>query len=260
MTAHRRPYRRPRQRRTLRCDVRNPTRGSGASVRGSRRGRESRRQARRSPVRFTMRSFLRGISSCALLLAIAACRRPPAPHLDAAASDAAAAADAGDGVVLSMSPVAMEDAFRANLAGLIVAQVSRGDWAAFLPEAGVTWRTSACASLAEASGTLTRPRWTRSCTAREVNEAHSDLLRTISRDLTSEERREYDGGFTCVKETCSLHLGEIGFNGEVVFARAGERVRLVSVTESCGGAIDESTRRAIVRANRAAPAPPRCRP
>lgn len=165
--------------------------------------------------------------------------------------------DAGVERGLTPSSLAMDAAFRADLAELVVAQVAAERWEAFLPKTGVTSRRDACISLMD--GSVTDPSWTRACTAQELEKDHRRLLEQIADDLTAPKREANDGKFICTKATCSLHVGEHGFNGDVVFARVGVRAELVTVTEPCGGAVDAAAQRELARANQKARAPARCR-
>lgn len=157
---------------------------------------------------------------------------------------------------LSDAPFVMDAKFRGDLAPGLVAQVERADWAAFLPAEGTTLRQGARVNLA-GSG-LTAASWTRACTAAELEARHADLLRHVARDLTRKDRQFPEDGFTCMKNSCTAQFGEMGFNGELVFARAGDAVHLLAVSDH-DVLVTEDVQRAIDRANRALRPPPACR-
>ena len=214
-----------------------------------------------------------GPHSVALLVAFAmSCAPPrssPPDAMERAAVDAASAADAAlpsgqdggqdsgpDGGGLSSAAFVMDAKFRSDLAGGLVAQAERADWAAFLPAEGTSHRQGARVNLA--GGGLTSASWTRACTTTELEARHAQLLRQVASDLTRRDRSFPQDGFTCAKDTCTAQYGEMGFNGDLVFARRGDAVRLVAVSDH-EVSVTKDTERAIDRANRALRPPPACR-
>jgi hypothetical protein len=155
-------------------------------------------------------------------------------------------------------PIGVDAKFWSELAPGIIAQVEREDWGAFLPAEGTTLRSGARVNLADHGPDLTTASWRRACDAKELEDRESYLLRALADDLVRADKRFPEEGFTCVKDTCSVYYGEMGFNGSLVFARAGEAVKLVSVADH-EVAVGEDTQREIDRRDRALRKPPPCR-
>ncbi len=179
------------------------------------------------------------------------------PRFEAGIGETDAASPSGqDEGGLSSAQFVMDAKFRGDLARGLVAQVESADWTAFLPAEGTTLRHGARVDLA-GSG-VTAASWTRACTGTQLEAMNADLLRQVARDLTRKDREFPGDGFTCMKDTCTAQLGEFGFNGELVFARAGDAVHLVAVSDYDVN-VTEDVQRDIDRANRALRPPPACR-
>jgi hypothetical protein len=155
-------------------------------------------------------------------------------------------------------PIGVDAKFWKELAPGIIAQVERGDWDAFLPVEGTTSRSGARVNLADHGPSLTNASWTRACTAKQLEDGQSYLLRALAEDLRRTDKRAAEEGFMCAKDTCTVYFGEMSFNGSLVFARAGDAVKLVSVGDH-EIAVSEDTQRGIDRQDRALRRPPPCR-
>jgi hypothetical protein len=154
---------------------------------------------------------------------------------------------------------AMDAPFRETFAGPLLAQVETGDWAAFLPADGSLFEQGARVSLRD--GSVGPGKATRACTAAELEGTHSNLLRQLVASLTDRSRRSAEDGFSCeagnAPVRCRAHFGEMGFNGELVFARTGDAVQLVAVRDHEVG-VTEDVQRALDRADRARKAARNC--
>src|SRR5687768_16802790 len=137
-----------------------------------------------------------------------------------------------------IAPVVSVDArFRDEISKGLLDQVEREDWAAFVPDDGTTRRQGARVDLA--NGGWHSASWTRACTAAQLEKRDGEVLRQLARDLTRTDKQSPDDGFTCTRDTCSAWFGEMGFNGDLVFARAGKAVRLVAVRDQEAGIQDD---------------------